>query len=224
MANSAAVGTRLVGMQYGTILQSGWRGFARNAWVLVGFSVGYGVVAAAVSALAYAAGQKLVGPELQPLYLLALIPLLLLKVVVHLLGAVALVNGALMAAKGQTFPIQRLFSEASQIFNLLGLQVFAILAILLGLLAFQIPGIYLAVAYWFAAFVLVDQRRSFLDAMASARALVTPHWFDVAALLLVITAISAAGALLLGVGLFATVPLALCVGAAGYLQLANPQR
>jgi hypothetical protein len=44
----------------------------------------------------------------------------------------------------------------------------------------------LSVAYWFSAFLLVDQRVSFLDALAGARAMVTPHWFDVAVLLLVI--------------------------------------
>jgi uncharacterized membrane protein len=49
---------------------------------------------------------------------------------------------------------------------------------------------------------------------------VTPHWFDVAVLLLVIAAISVVGFLACGVGLFATGPLAVCIGAAGYLQLA----
>jgi uncharacterized membrane protein len=131
-----------------------------------------------------------------------------------------LLNGALMAAKGQTFQFGQLFRETKQLFNLLGLHVFAAIAILLGLLAFGLPGIYLSVAYWFSAFLLVDQRVSFLDALAGARALVTPHWFDVAVLLLVIVAISAVGFLACGVGLFATGPLAVCIGAAGYLQLA----
>ena len=146
--------------------------------------------------------------------------LLLLQVVVHLVGSVALLNGALMAAKGQTFQFGQLFVETKQLFNLLGLHVFAAIAILLGLLAFGLPGIYLSVAYWFSAFLLVDQRVSFLDALAGARAMVTPHWFDVAVLLLVIAAISVVGFLACGVGLFATGPLAVCIGAAGYLQLA----
>jgi uncharacterized membrane protein len=144
--------------------------------------------------------------------------------VVHLVGSVALLTGALMAAKGQTFKFGQLFTETRQLFNLLGLHVFAAIAILLGLLAFGIPGIYLSVAYWFSAFLLIDQRVSFLDAMAGARALVTPHWFDVAVLLVVIVAISAVGVLACGVGLFATGPLAICIGAAGYLQLAANRR
>ncbi|NDC14010.1 MAG: hypothetical protein EBZ76_02070 [Synechococcaceae bacterium WB9_2_170] len=192
-------------MQYGAIIQTGWRGFSRNALVLVGFAVLYTIVAAVV--VAYGVTHLLWQRPLQ--------------VVVHLVGSVALLTGALLAAKGQTFKFGQLFSETQQVFNLLGLHVFAAIAILLGLLAFGIPGIYLSVAYWFSAFLLIDQRVSFLDAMAGARALVTPHWFDVAVLLLVIVAISAVGFLACGVGLFATGPLAICIGAAGYLQLAG---
>ena len=208
-------------MQYGAIIQTGWRGFSRNALVLVGFAVLYTIVAAVVSLGAQAVVVKLAEPGPHVLQGIAYALLLLLQVVVHLVGSVALLTGALLAAKGQTFKFGQLFSESQQVFNLLGLHVFAAIAILLGLLAFGIPGIYLSVAYWFSAFLLIDQRVSFLDAMAGARALVTPHWFDVAVLLLVIVAISAVGFLACGVGLFATGPLAICIGAAGYLQLAG---
>ena len=149
--------------------------------------------------------------------------LLLLQVVTHLVGHVALLHGGLLAAKGQTFKFTDLFGVSAEIFNLLGFQVFALVAILCGLLAFGIPGIYLAVAYWFGAYVLVDRRVAFLDAMAISRALVTARWFDIAALLLVIGGIGLLGLLACGVGLFATTPLAVCIGAAGYLELSAEQ-
>jgi len=208
------------GLPYGAIVQTGWRGFCRNALVLVGFAILYTIVAGGVSLAASAVALKLTEPGPRAIPGIAYGLLLLLQVVVHLVGSVALLNGALMAAKGQTFKFGQLFRETKQLFNLLGLHVFAAIAILLGLLAFGLPGIYLSVAYWFSAFLLVDQRVSFLDALAGARAMVTPHWFDVAVLLLVIVAISAVGILACGVGLFATGPLAVCIGAAGYLQLA----
>ena len=208
------------GLQYGAIVQAGWRGFCRNALVLVGFAILYTIVAAGVSFTASALAPRLDEPGPIAIQGIGYGLMLLLQVVVHLVGSVALLNGALMAAKGQTFKFGQLFKETKQLFNLLGLHVFAAIAILLGLLAFGLPGIYLSVAYWFSAFLLVDQRVSFLDALAGARAMVTPHWFDVAVLLLVIVAISAGGLLAFGVGLFATGPLAVCIGAAGYLQLA----
>jgi hypothetical protein len=209
-------------MQYGSIIQNGARGFGRNAPVLVGFSILYAIALGVVSWASTAANGRLAQASGSNWGLLiASIALLLLQVAVHLVGNLALINGGLMAAKGQTFKFGRLFSETRQLFNLLGLHVFAAMAILLGLLAFGIPGIYLAVGYWFAAFVLVDRKVAFLDAMAGARRMVTPHWFDVAVLLLVIAVISAVGVLALGVGLFATVPLAVCIGASGYLQLGH---
>jgi hypothetical protein len=210
-------------MQYGAIIQNGARGFARNAWVLVGFSLLYFIALGVVSLLASQVATRLSGPNPQLLLLIPYGLLLLLQVVVHLVGNIAMIHGGLMAAKGQTFKFGQLFAVSGEIFNLLGYSVFVTVAVLLGLLAFGIPGIYLAVAYWFAAFVLVDRRIAFLDAMALSRALVTSRWFDIAAFLLVVGAISISGAVACGVGLFATVPLAVCVGASAYLQLASDQ-
>jgi len=205
-------------MQYGSIIQNGARGFGRNAVVLIGFSILYAIVLGLL-VIADLRLAEVATPNAGVLALFGLIKLL--QVVVHLIGNLALINGGLMAARGQTFRFGQLFSETRQLFNLLGLHVFAAVAILLGLLAFGIPGIYLSVGYWFAAFVLVDRKVAFLDAMSGARRMVTPHWFDVAVLLLVIGVISAVGVFAFGVGLFATVPLAVCIGASGYLQLGH---
>ena len=210
-------------MQYGAVIQSGARGFARNAWVLVGFSVLYFIAIGLVSLLASKVDDGFTGANPQLWLLIPYGLLLLLQVVVHLVGNVALIHGALMAAKGQTFKFGQLFAVSGEIFNWVGLSFFATVAILLGLIVFAVPGIYLAVAYWFAAFFLVDRRIAFLDAMALSRVLVTARWFDIAAFLLVLGAISISGVIAFGVGLFATVPLAVCIGAAAYLQLAPEQ-
>jgi hypothetical protein len=209
-------------MQYGSIIQNGARGFSRNAVVLIGFSIVYTIVLGVLVWAGAALNLRIEdSTNAQWGALLAYGLVLLLQVVVHLVGNLALINGGLMAAKGQTFRFGQLFSETRQLFNLLGLHVFAATAILLGLLVFGIPGIYLSVGYWFAAFVLVDRKVAFLDAMSGARRMVTPHWFDVAVLLLVIGVISAVGLLAFGVGLFATVPLAVCIGASAYQQLSQ---
>jgi hypothetical protein len=213
-------------MHYGAIIRQGWRGFARNAWVLVGFALVYALVIGLISCLASLVSGRIIeaGSATSSLWLLVpYLLLLLLQVVANLVGNVALLHGGLLAAKGQTFKFNELFGVTAEIFNLLGFQVFALVAILFGLLAFGIPGIYLAVAYWFGAYVLVDRRVAFLDAMAISRALVTARWFDIAALLLVIGGIGLLGLLACGVGLFATTPLAVCIGAAAYLELSAEQ-
>ncbi len=213
-------------MHYGAIIRQGWRGFARNAWVLVGFALVYALVIGLISCLASLVSGRIIEAGAATGSLWLLVPyllLLMLQVVAHLLGHVALLHGGLLAAKGQTFKFGDLFGVSAEIFNLLGFQVFALVAILFGLLAFGIPGIYLAVAYWLGAYVLVDRRVAFLDAMAISRALVTARWFDIAALLLVIGGIGLVGLLACGVGLFATTPLAVCIGAAAYLELSSEQ-
>ena len=214
-------------MQYGAIIRQGWRGFARNALVLVGLVLVYALAIGLLSWLSSLVSGHLIdtgGATVpSPWLLIPYLLLTLLQVVVHLVAHIALLHGGLLAAKGQTFKFADLFAVSAEIFNLLGFQVFTVVAILLGLLAFGIPGIYLAVAYWFGAYVLVDRRVAFLDAMAISRTLVTARWFDIADLVLVIGSIGLLGLLACGVGLFATTPLAVCIGAAAYLELSGEQ-
>ena len=73
-------------MHYGTIIQTGWRGFSRNALVLVGFAILYTIVAAVVSFGAQAVAVKLIEPGPHVLQFIAYGLLLLLEVVVHLVG------------------------------------------------------------------------------------------------------------------------------------------
>jgi len=209
-------------MQYGPIIQSGSKAFGRNAAVLIGFTVVYSVVAG----LLYLALKEVtlaIATSESPSWtlLVSSLALAVLKVLVHLIGSLALVNGALMAARGQTFRFAQLFSETQQLFNMLGLHVFAAVAVLAGLLAFGLPGIYLSVGYWLAAFWLVDRKQSFLDAMAGSRRMITPHWFDVAVLLIVVGCIAGVGTLAFGFGLLVTTPLALCIAASAYLRLSE---
>ena len=101
----------------------------------------------------------------------------------------------------------------------MGLQIFGTLAILLGSLAFIIPGVYLGVAYVFAGMALVDEPQSFVDALTLSRRLVTPHWFDITIFLLVVIGIILLGYLAILIGGFVSVPVGFCMIAAGYQQL-----
>lgn len=209
-------------MHYGPIIHSGSKAFGRNAPVLIGFTVLYAIVAGLVY-LALKEVTLVIANSETPSWtlLVSSLALIVLKVLVHLIGSLALINGGLMAARGQSFRFGQLFSETQQLFNLLGLHIFAAVAILAGLLAFGIPGIYLSVGYWLSAFMLVDRKQSFLDAMAGSRRMITPHWFDVAVLLIVVGCIAGVGSLAFGFGLLVTAPLAVCIAATAYLRLSE---
>lgn len=145
--------------------------------------------------------------------------LALLQALLGLIISVALFDGGLQAARGATVTIPELFKKLTQIPNFIGVQVIGGLAIMLGLLIFVIPGIYLAVAFVFSGMAMVDRPQSFVDALNQSRRLVTPHWFDICLFLLAIVGIVLLGYLACLVGGFVSVPVGFCMIGAAYDQL-----
>jgi len=200
--------------------REGWTAFNRNAVTLVGFSVLAFVLIALLQALQFLVSTAVLnGAEAGPGLAVLLIGLALLQAIIGLVMSIGLLDGALRAARGDRPSLFSLFRRSAEVPNLVGLHVFAVIAIGLGALAFVLPGIYLAVAYVFSGLALVDGPRSFVDALNLSRRLVTPHWFDVALFLGAVAALAALGYLACLVGGFVTVPLAYCVAASAYQQL-----
>ncbi len=89
----------------------------------------------------------------------------------------------------------------------------ALLGVVMGILIFLgfflcvIPGIYLSVAWIFAAPLVIDKRMDFWSAMELSRKVVTRHWFAVFALMIVVGLISASGIIACCIGVFATIPI-----------------
>jgi uncharacterized membrane protein len=102
---------------------------------------------------------------------------------------------------------------------LLLVSLVASLFIVIGLFFLVIPGLYLLVAYLFASCLVVDRRLEFWPAMEMSRRAVNPLWFGFFAFLLILTVINLAGALLLGLGLLATIPISFCALTAAYDDL-----
>ena len=145
--------------------------------------------------------------------------LALLQALLGLIISVALFDGGLQAARGATVTIPELFKKLTQIPNFIGVQVIGGLAIMLGLLIFVVPGIYLAVAFVFSGMAMVDRPQSFVDALNHSRRLVTPHWFDVCLFLLAVVGIVLLGYLACLVGGFVSIPVGFCMIGAAYDQL-----
>lgn len=148
-----------------------------------------------------------------------MIGLALLQAILGLVISIGLLDGALRAVRGEKLSLFSLLRRSSEVPNLVGLHVFAVIAIGLGSLVFVVPGIYLAVAYILSGLALVDGPRSFVDALNLSRRLITPHWFDVALFLGAVAALAALGYLACLIGAFVTVPVAYCVAASAYQQL-----
>jgi hypothetical protein len=200
--------------------RDGWRGFNRNAGTLVAFSVLAAVVLALLQALQYGLTTVSVNnPSSTGGIAVLLIGIALLQAIVGLVISIALLNGGLQSVRGRNLAMSDLLSKSTEVPNLIGLQFFGSIAVVLGLLAFILPGIYLSVAYVFAGMALVDKPQSFIDALNSSRRLVTPHWFDVSLFLMAVVGIVILGYLACLVGGFVSIPVGFCMIAAAYQQL-----
>ena len=210
-----------ISFQAGKAFRAGWKGFSRNAGVLVGFTVLAAVVLGLLQAIQYGLVAAVVvnNPDALGGVSLLLFGIALLQAIVGLIYSIALLNGGLRSVRGESLAFSDLFSKVTEVPNLIGLQIFGTLAVLLGSLAFVIPGVYLGVAYVFAGMALVDKPQSFVDALTLSRRLVTPHWFDVTIFLLVVIGIILLGYLAILIGGFVSVPVGFCMIAAGYQQL-----
>ena len=210
-----------ISFQAGKAFRAGWKGFSRNAGVLVGFTVLAAVVLGLLQAIQYGLVAAVVvnNPDALGGVSLLLFGIALLQAIVGLIYSIALLNGGLRSVRGESLAFSDLFSKVTEVPNLIGLQIFGTLAVLLGSLAFVIPGVYLGVAYVFAGMALVDEPQSFVDALTLSRRLVTPHWFDVTIFLLVVIGIILLGYLAILIGGFVSVPVGFCMIAAGYQQL-----
>jgi len=210
-----------ISFQAGKAFRAGWKGFSRNAGVLVGFTVLAAVVLGLLQAIQYGLVAAVVvnNPDALGGVSLLLFGIALLQAIVGLIYSIALLNGGLRSVRGESLAFSDLFSKVTEVPNLIGLQIFGTLAVLLGSLAFVIPGVYLGVAYVFAGMALVDKPQSFVDALTLSRRLVTPHWFDITIFLLVVIGIILLGYLAILIGGFVSVPVGFCMIAAGYQQL-----
>jgi hypothetical protein len=120
---------------------------------------------------------------------------------------------------GQTPEFRDFFQGFQYFLPLLLLSLVAGLFIGIGTMLLVIPGIYLAVAYLFASYLVVDRRLDFWPAMELSRRTVNPRWFGYFAFILLVALLNLAGALLLGLGLLVTIPLSFCTVTAAYADI-----
>ena len=120
---------------------------------------------------------------------------------------------------GQTPEFRDFFAGFQYILPLLLLSLVAGLFIGIGTLLLIIPGVYLAVAYLFASYLVVDRRLDFWPAMELSRRTVHPRWFGFFAFLLLLALLNLAGAVILGVGLLVTIPVSFCAVTVAYAEI-----
>ncbi|MDX2239525.1 MAG: hypothetical protein NW224_02470 [Leptolyngbyaceae cyanobacterium bins.302] len=123
---------------------------------------------------------------------------------------------AFKLAKGQSASFGDFFRGFNNFLPIFLVNLVGSLLIALGLILLIIPGIYLAVAYFFATTLVIEKRFDFWTALETSRKLVTKRWFSFLGFGLLLFLLNLGGALLFVVGLLITVPLTFCIIVAAY--------
>jgi uncharacterized membrane protein len=144
------------------------------------------------------------------------------KVAAAVVSTPLLMGNFFVSAKlleGQTPEFRDFFAGFQYFLPLLLLTLVAGLFIGIGMVLLIIPGVYLAVAYMFASYLVIDRGLDFWPAMELSRRTVTPRWFGYFAFVLLVALLNIGGALALVLGLLVTIPVSMCAVTAAYADL-----
>lgn len=109
----------------------------------------------------------------------------------------------------QPIAVPALFDYYGKTVQLLLTMILMYIMLIIGFLLLILPGIYLAVAYYFALPLVVEKNLGPWQALEASRKAITKRWFSVFGFVLLLTLIIVISAILLGIGLIWTFPLAM---------------
>ena len=116
-------------------------------------------------------------------------------------------------AAGKDTPLSTLWEPYSQFIPLIVMLVLMGLLIVGGFFLLVLPGIYLAVAYSFAPYLIVEKNMGVWEALETSRKAITTYWWRYFGLLLIAALLFIVGTIPLFIGLIWVLPiLAIAIG------------
>jgi uncharacterized membrane protein len=110
-------------------------------------------------------------------------------------------------AVGKETPVSTLWEPYAAAIPLMVMMGLAIVLIIAGLVLFILPGIYLAVAYSFAAFLITEKGMGVWQALEASREAITEYWWRYFGLMLMSALLMLLGALPALIGLIWVLPI-----------------
>ncbi|MEL6457775.1 MAG: hypothetical protein AAFX46_11135 [Cyanobacteria bacterium J06636_27] len=123
---------------------------------------------------------------------------------------------ALQIAKNRPIDFSDFFRGFNQFLQIFLVHLISNILIVIGCWLLIIPGIYLAVAYQFSSLFVIEKKLSFWSALEASRKLITKQWFSFLLFGIALFLLNVAGVLALGIGMFVTFPLTLCIVVAAF--------
>lgn len=193
-------------------LKAGWQIWKQNVWFLVGVTF---VLFFLPGIPSYIADSPQSSGALDTILIVA-------GWVLSLLMSIGMIKITLAFVDGKKPVWQELFRHYLYLAKYVIASILYGLIVAAGLILFIIPGIYLALKYQFAIYLVVDKNLGIFEAFGQSGKMTAGvkwpllGWFIVQALLNLV------GALLFGVGLLITAPVTMLAYAKIYRQLGNP--
>ncbi len=198
-------------------LREGWRTVKRNLKFLIVIMV----INAAVNIIPDIP-NAFIPPERQDaLFGMLSIGIALIAAVVQLLFSLGLIKISLLLIDGQPAKVSDLWSQKHKLWRYCVASVLYGLIVVVGILFFIIPGIYLALKYQFYSYRVVETNEGVLEALRRSGSFTVGIKWQLLGFSLILMLINIVGAAALLVGLLITVPLSMLATAHVYRQLSG---
>ena len=198
----------------GEILKTAWGIFKEKMlFVWLVFAIIWGV------SLFFGLLQKRVGEESIFGLLVALVSL-----VASIILQLGLIRIYLDLIDKKDTKVETLFSEYQHFFRYIVASILYGLVVIIGLIFFIVPGIYLALRYSFYSYFIIDKNVGILESLQKSSELTRGNKWKILLFLLVICGINILGLLFFVVGLLFTIPITSIAFSVLYRTLLNPPK
>ncbi|MEN8252963.1 MAG: hypothetical protein ABFQ62_01145 [Patescibacteria group bacterium] len=143
----------------------------------------------------------------------------LLSSAASIIISIGLINISLKIISGKKPKFENLYESYPVFFSYLFASVLVGLMVIVGLIFLIIPGIYLALKYQFAPYLVIDKKMGAIEAIKKSGEMTKGKLMDLFFLALVMLLINILGVLALGVGLLVSTPVSMLSVAYVYKKL-----
>jgi uncharacterized membrane protein len=130
-----------------------------------------------------------------------------LSFLVGIFASISLLTMALEMSEGRDFPVKNFFSKYHLVLSYLVASVLYGVMVVIGLIFFIIPGLYLLVKYQFFRFLIIDKGIGPIEALKESGRITDGHLWQLFVFVILSLLINLLGVIALGVGLFVSVPV-----------------
>jgi hypothetical protein len=200
-------------LDIGGCISRGWELVKNNFWPSVGITALVIVITAAVNQLfglftRPAINSMIVQHQFSVGGIFIVLLVTVISAPVYTVFTAGLFKYYLRLIRGESATIGDAFSGFGPSFGqLVLLSLVQMVLILIGYALCLIPGIYLAVAWYFSIPLVIDKRMNFWEALKLSRKLVSKHWFIVFAFMIVYGLLAVSGIIACCIGIFVTMPI-----------------